>query len=250
MTLSSSILFLVPFTNIILFLLSRWITPRWIWPEYAKLSTDDKKNWDSRHGTNAYALFIMACICRLAISEHDHVEEQKEEICTEATLFFRSAFTRLIIEVTLMYFLSDLFLCWTTAGKAVVLHHIVCVIGSLCSLYTGHGQLFIIKYLLIFEGTSLFVNLRWWLHKMNKQQSRLYLINGLSLFLSWIAFRMIPSMYTFRVLFMDREKHVGLHPAVYGLLHALPVCLFSLNTYWFALICRGVYRALFVSKRM
>uniref|UniRef100_A0A2P2JZR3 TLC domain-containing protein n=1 Tax=Rhizophora mucronata TaxID=61149 RepID=A0A2P2JZR3_RHIMU len=71
-------------------------------------------------------------------------------------------------------------------GLEYVLHHCLSMYSILLSLISGQGQIYILMVLFT-EITTPFVNLRWYLDSAGQKNSKLYICNGVMLFLVWLC---------------------------------------------------------------
>lgn len=76
------------------------------------------------------------------------------------------------------------------------------------------------------------------------KSSRIYLLNGMVVFVFWLVGRLLWQLYVFHHLFRHRAELSLLTAAGQALVVGVPPALFSLNIWWFAKICRGVAKLL------
>ncbi len=123
------------------------------------------------------------------------------------------------------------------------LHHFVSIVAFYCCTNAGVFP-FIALFRLTSEGSTPFLNLRWILLSTNRKETKLYVINGLLLFISFFLVRIltiIPNWY----LFFDSMSSPGWNsiPLKYKI-----ICVGScvpldvLNVFWYSKIARGVYK--------
>ncbi|KAK1263171.1 hypothetical protein QJS04_geneDACA021711 [Acorus gramineus] len=81
-------------------------------------------------------------------------------------------------------------------GKEYLLHHGLSMYSIFLSLISGNGQFYILMVLFT-ESTTPFVNLRWYLDLARKKNSKLYILNGIALFLGWLVTLFVIFLFIF-----------------------------------------------------
>lgn len=105
---------------------------------------------------------------------------------------------------------------------------------------------------LIFEVSTLFVNMRWVLVELGLKTSKLYIYNGLSLLLAWFLFRIVWGFASSYQFWVDtvRGYNTGVLPAPIVLWYTLSnISLNALNVMWFGKIIKGAIKTLSASSR-
>jgi len=150
------------------------------------------------------------------------------------------------------YFLHDAVTCirnFEDWGPAYLLHAVSC-----CTLYSYGALSGSLHYygaaFLLWECSTPFVYVRWFLYKMDKERSKLYLYNGLTMvvtfFLCRNVFGTVMSIDYWRTTAeeLSHPHPNGLPFAVIWLYRICNVALNALNLYWFSLMARGALRVL------
>eukprot|EP00955_Chlamydomonas_euryale_P083749 363887-Chlamydomonas_euryale.AAC.8 len=114
-------------------------------------------------------------------------------------------------------------------GPEMLLHHMGALVSVLTAVTTGQGHMHTM-WMLATEFTTPFIDLRWWLDKANLKSSRLYMYNGMAIFVSWVVARLCIFPPFFYVVWQQREQISLVYPFARALRK-----------------CRGVMGALFMS---
>ena len=96
------------------------------------------------------------------------------------------------------------------------------------------------KTLLLTELSTPFLAIRWMLVKAKMIPTRLYVVNGISLWISFVVFRMYPTPHFVYTAYQLNEKYHNLpsRSMLYGF-----VIVTCMNVYWFSLITIGIVKA-------
>ncbi|KAG6415524.1 hypothetical protein SASPL_122936 [Salvia splendens] len=143
-------------------------------------------------------------------------------------------------------------------GVEYLIHHGLSLFAITQSLFSGQAQIYILMVLFT-ESTTPFVNLRWYLDVAGQKNSKLYIYNGVALFLGWLVARIFLFVFYFYHMYVHFDqvsKHLTFNTAVrslvvklvyplgfYSLLTVPPV-LAAMNLFWFWKIARGMVRTL------
>ncbi|XP_071917788.1 uncharacterized protein [Coffea arabica] len=182
---------------------------------YAKLDKKGKLEWNNRGFSTFHAIVVAAASLHLLIA---------------SDLFDAASQDELIVNRKSP--LSD-----TILG---VLHHGLSVFSIIQSLLSGQGLIYILMVLFT-EITTPFVNLRWYLDTAGQKDSKLYVCNGLALFLGWLVARILLFMYFFVHLFSHFDQVKEVYTLGFYSLLTVPPVLAMMNAFWFLKIARGEY---------
>lgn len=140
-----------------------------------------------------------------------------------------------MVAVTMGYFLWDLKVTihyWHLYGRAFLIHAIMALSSFLFS-YAPFAQ-FYAPYFLLFELSSIFVNVHWFMSKLNLNGSRLQKINDVILIVLFFVVRIVCGVGMTIFFIMDIWKERGDVSA--SVLAVYGTCLMATNTlniYWF-----------------
>ncbi|KAL3531008.1 hypothetical protein ACH5RR_010330 [Cinchona calisaya] len=210
---------------------------------YAKLNDKEKLEWNNRGFSTFHALVVAAASLHLLILSDLFDEGSKDELIINRT----STFSDTILGISIGYFLSDLAMIFyhfpALGGMEYVLHHGLSMFSIIQSLLSGQGLIYILM-VLFSESTTPFVNLRWYLDTAGQKKSKLYVSNGLALFLGWLVARILLFIYFFYHMFTHFDQVKKVYPlGFYSLLTVAPV-LAMMNVFWFWKIARGLIKTL------
>ena len=131
-----------------------------------------------------------------------------------------------------------------------VVHHFVSIVAFYCCSTRGVFP-YIALFRLTSEGSTPFLNLRWFLLTLNKKTSKLYLYNGVLLVLSFFIVRIctiFPNWYTFFSLIDTHEFHsIELKFKFVCVLSCVP--LDALNLFWFSKIINILAKSIRANKK-
>jgi hypothetical protein len=211
-----------------------------LFPTYRELEEHEKGYWAASVVSNIHA----GAVCWLA-----------GKALLETPLFLTTADFGLSTPASLTcskcflgYIISDLVLAlWYNkkwAGMTANLTHHTFILICWGQLIAGkYGQLFSLVGALC-EGSTPFVNFRWFLDKMGMKESPLYLYNGLSMTLSFFVLRVVGFLWAGTRLVAQREGLVAL-PAQNSALFVLSYMVGTgLQLFWFNKIFKGAMKAL------
>ncbi|RNA10660.1 transmembrane 56-B-like [Brachionus plicatilis] len=150
--------------------------------------------------------------------------------------------------IVIAYFLNDLMMIlWYRELFDIqfLLHHIVALISSIFSMKYDVFFYFVLMRLLS-EGSTLFINIRWFLLSLSMKESKVYTINGLLVFIVFGLVRIVP-IIPFWKKFYEYSNNPDWQLVQYFLIiicAANAVILDSLNIYWYSRIVSIVYKSL------
>lgn len=76
------------------------------------------------------------------------------------------------------------------------------------------------------------------------RSARIYTVNGVCLFASWLCARIILFLWFFKHMWQHRSQIADLRTDVTILVLTVPPLLFVLNVFWFGKIVRGLMKLL------
>ncbi|XP_052736750.1 uncharacterized protein LOC108337122 isoform X4 [Vigna angularis] len=151
---------------------------------YGKLSSAEKIEWNNRGFSTFHALFVSSASFYL-IFLSDVFNANSQEVVINKS----SRLSDTVLGISIGYFLTDLaMILWNfpaLGGLEYVLHHGLSIGSITLSLLSGQVHIYILM-VLFSESTTPFVNLRWYLDIAGLKSSKLYIWNGISLFLGWL----------------------------------------------------------------
>eukprot|EP00884_Botryococcus_braunii_P018569 jgi/Botrbrau1/5396/Bobra.182_1s0001.2 len=163
-------------------------------------------------------------------------------------LYATNGLTRSVLTVSAGYFLYDAVVCLVRyEGMPFLVHGVFASIlytyGALSGYLGYYAALFV-----LWEISTPFVYIRWFLHTLGRSKSREYMINGFAMMAAFFLCRnVVGSLSSYE--FWDVSGRELLSPAL-DALHKIPPfilwgirmanCVFmTLNTMWFAKMVRG-----------
>ncbi|KAK4374946.1 hypothetical protein RND71_005623 [Anisodus tanguticus] len=190
---------------------------------YVKLDDQKKLEWNNRGFSSFHALVVAAASLYLLLESDLFRDGAQDELMINRT----SASSDTILGISTGYFLADLAMIFyyfpALGGMEYVLHHGLSMFAIVQSLLSGQAQIYIFMVLFT-ESTTPFVNLRWYLDVADQKNSKLYVYNGVALFLGWLIKKVYPLGF-------------------YSLLTVPPI-LALLNIVWFWKIAKGLIKTL------
>ncbi|XP_047955884.1 TLC domain-containing protein 4-B-like [Salvia hispanica] len=214
---------------------------------YSKLSNKDKLEWNNRGFSTFHSIVVAAGSLYLLLFSDLFVD-------SEDVLFINksSTLSETIMGVSIGYFLSDLAMIIynypALGGIEYILHHGLSMFSIVQSLLSGQAQ-FYIFIVLFTEITTPFVNLRWRLDVAGLKNSKLYIYNGVALFIGWLVARIILFVFLFFHMFVHFDQVKKVYWLGFYSLIAIPSVLSLMNLFWFWKIARGMVKTLRKSKQ-
>ncbi|XP_059659927.1 uncharacterized protein LOC132306531 isoform X2 [Cornus florida] len=185
---------------------------------YTKLNNAEKVEWNNRGFSTFHAFIVAAASLYLLLFSGLFDEGSHDELITNR----KST-------------LSD-----TILG---VLHHGLSMFSIFLSLISGQGQIYILM-VLFSESTTPFVNLRWYLDAAGQKNSKLYICNGVALFLGWFVARILLFIFFFYHMFIHFDQVKEVFPLGFYSLLTVPPVLSVMNLFWFWKIAKGMIKTL------
>ncbi|KAI9100014.1 hypothetical protein K1719_024232 [Acacia pycnantha] len=210
---------------------------------YGKLTSARKIEWKNRGISTFHALFVTSSSFYLLIMSDMFNEDSYDEPILNRS----SDLSDTVLGISIGYFLTDLaMILWkfpVLGGLEYVLHHGLSLLSIILSLLSGQGQIYVLMILLS-ESTTLFVNLRWYLDVAGLKNSKLYIANGIALFLGWLIARIFLFIFFVVHLWNHFDEIRGMGAlGFYCLIGVAPV-LAIMNILWFWKITKGLLKAI------
>ncbi|KAK1285885.1 hypothetical protein QJS10_CPB20g00012 [Acorus calamus] len=214
---------------------------------YAKLSNAQKVEWNNRGISTFHAIIVAVVSFHLVVLSDLFRDESQDEMMINKT----STLSDGLFGISLGYFLSDLgMILWhfpALGGKEYLLHHGLSMYSIFLSLISGQGQFYILMVLFT-ESTTPFVNLRWYLDLAGKKNSKLYILNGIALFLGWLVARILLFIYFYMHMYTHFDQVRTMFPLGFYSLLVVPPMLALMNVFWFWKICKGLRKTLMKAR--
>ncbi|KAK9836151.1 hypothetical protein WJX81_005054 [Elliptochloris bilobata] len=166
-------------------------------------------------------------------------------------LYSRTTASVTFLAISAGYFFYDLLVSiFRYEGMAYLVHgafaFILYTYGALSGALGYYGALFI-----LWECSTPFVYLRWFLFNMGQAKSRWYIINGLLMLASFALFRNVLGVamsvdfwYTSGKEMVQPSVIGGLSPAVLWTYRIFNCCLNALNFFWLSKMASGAVKVL------
>ncbi|PIN07969.1 putative protein, contains TBC domain [Handroanthus impetiginosus] len=210
--------------------------------EYSKLNSKQKLEWDNR-GFSTFHAVVVASGSLYLLTASGLFDDDKDELIINRT----STVSDTILGVSIGYFLSDIAMIFyqypALGGVEYVIHHGLSMYAIIQSLLSGQAQIYILMVLFT-ESTTPFVNLRWYLDVAGLKNSKLYIYNGVALFLGWLVARIILFVFFFAHMFIHFDQVKQVFPLGFYSLLTVPPALAMMNVFWFCKIARGMIKTL------
>ncbi|CAN8246632.1 unnamed protein product [Cochlearia groenlandica] len=226
----------------IVYELTRFISPL-LFPSYGKLDSKVRMEWDNRGFSTFHAVVVsVASIYVLVISDQFDENIHGDSVINSTTTLSES-----VLGTSLGYFLADLgMILWNfpaLGGVEYVLHHCLSMFSIILSVTSGQSQ-FYIFIVLLSEATTPFVNLRWYLDTSGQKGSKAYTLNGIALFLGWLAARILLFIYFFVHMYFHFHQVKQVFPLGFYSLLTIPPALAMMNVVWFWKITKGLIKTI------
>jgi hypothetical protein len=152
------------------------------------------------------------------------------------------------------YFIFDIFVVLThwkdfKEDACTLIHHGVGTLGSWLSLFFNVPE-WLVKYYLLTEVSTVFVNLRWNFYLFQMKDNAIYVAIGLLMSLSFFIVRTLPLPYVFMrgCILVWWETSKGYLPVMKLIQMALVGTLCGLNAFWSFKILQGLKKHFFPRK--
>ncbi|KAM1004324.1 hypothetical protein ACFX13_004600 [Malus domestica] len=210
---------------------------------YGSLTKIQRIEWNSRGISSIHAIFITALSLYFVFGSDLFSDQQHLGLIT----FRSSPLSVFGLGVSVGYFCADLgMLLWlypSLGGIEYVFHHSLSGIAVAYSMFSGEGQLYTYM-ILISEITTPEINMRWYLDTAGLKRSSAYLLNGIVIFLLWLAARILLFGYMFYHVYLHYDMIIQMHIFGYLLVFIVPTVLAVMNLMWFGKIIKGLMKQL------
>ncbi|EPS70042.1 hypothetical protein M569_04724, partial [Genlisea aurea] len=211
---------------------------------YTGLTKIQRIEWNNRGMSTVHAVIITAISFYFVfLSELFAIRISTTGVFTLKSSHL-STFT---LGVSVGYFVADLaMICWffpCLGGLEYILHHSLSAIAVAYSALTGEGQVYTFMVLLS-EVTTPGINLRWFLDVSGLKKSSAYLVNGVVIFVGWVAARVLLFVYIFRHVYLHRAQVMKMQSFGSFLVMSVPLVLASMNVIWFGKILKGLRKTI------
>ncbi|CAL4901348.1 unnamed protein product [Urochloa decumbens] len=227
--------------------LTRHVSSRYS-KSYNGLNDMHKVEWNNRGFSTFHALAAAAVSFYLLVISDLFSEDSHSAIMIGRKSWLSDA----MFGGSLGYFLTDLaMILWyfpRLGGKEYLLHHGLSIYAISLALLSGKGHFYILMVLFT-EATTPFVNLRWYLDLAGRKGSKLYLYNGLALFVGWLVARIILFVYFFAHMYFHFDQVRSVFPLGFYSILTVPPVLSLMNLLWFLKICKGMVKTLSIAKQ-
>ncbi|KAF7030910.1 hypothetical protein CFC21_042345 [Triticum aestivum] len=209
---------------------------------YASLTKAQKLEWNNRGISTVHAIFITFMSVYLVFFSDLYSDK------LDGPVTFRSSnLSNITLAVSVGYFITDIaMIFWvypSLGGMEYVLHHFLSLVSIVYSVNSGEGQLYTYM-VLISEGTTPGINLRWYLDTAGLKRSKAYVVNGSFMVVAWLVARIILFIYLFYHIYFHYDDVMQMRTFSRVLIFGVPTILLIMNTIWFAKILRGLKKTL------
>lgn len=209
---------------------------------YSSLSKIQHIEWNNRAISTVHAIFVTIFSLYFVFWSDLYSDQQPGLIA-----FRSSSLSTLTLGVSVGYFLADLgMIVWFyphIGGMEYVVHHLLSISALAYAMLTGEGQLYTYM-VLISETTTPGINLRWYLATAGMKRSRVYVINGVVIFLAWLVARVLLFVYLFYHLYVHYDQVKEMQTFGLLLVFVVPYVLGVMNLMWFVKIVKGMKKTL------
>ncbi|XP_047059614.1 TLC domain-containing protein 4-B-like [Lolium rigidum] len=214
---------------------------------YDGLSPMQKVEWNNR-GFSTFHALVAAAVSFYVVMVSGLFSE---DINNSILIGRKSWLSDSMFGVSIGYFLTDLaMILWyfpSLGGKEFLLHHGLSMYAIGLALFSGKAHMYILMVLFT-EATTPFVNLRWYLDVAGQKTHRLYLCNGLALFVGWLVARIILFVYFFSHMYFHFDQVKSIFALGFYSIMTVPPTIAAMNVFWFWKISKGMVKTLCKSK--
>ncbi|KAL9655772.1 hypothetical protein ABK040_004999 [Willaertia magna] len=207
---------------------------------FNKLSLRNKCNWSSRVICNIHAIisFILAFYTIL----NDKIYFW--ELDMRHYDFFIGQFT---LQYSFGYFIYETILVlifWKDqGGLPMFLHHCIAITGwGLLLAYRSFA--FIVLVFTLTELSTPFISQRWFLEISEMKNTKLYIYNGIAIWISWTLCRVSLIFIMPYIIYYNFEHYKTIPLIITVLLFCFNLLISGLNAMWYLKICKGVFKVL------
>jgi len=151
--------------------------------------------------------------------------------------------------ISLAYFAADFILCVIQVeeqGVEFVIHALAGMSGCLFCVLYGEGLLYLML-LMLFEVSTPFLHLMWWMTEYGYKKTLLFTLNGVALVIAFTTFRLlIGTAVLFKMMYElhtppEMYRHGYIMRTVFTL---APFSMIALNSVWGFKMWRGMFKQL------
>ncbi|KAJ1263389.1 hypothetical protein BS78_09G180900 [Paspalum vaginatum] len=216
---------------------------------YSGLNKMHRVEWNNRGISTIHALAAAAVSFYLLVMSDLFSDDAHSAV---SVVDRKSWMSDAMFGVSLGYFLTDLaMILWyfpRLGGREYLLHHGLSIYAISLALLSGKGHFYILMVLFT-EATTPCVNLRWYLDLAGRKGSKLYLYNGMALFVGWLVARVVLFAYFFAHMYLHFDQVRTVFPLGFYSILAVPPVLSLMNLLWFWKICKGIVKTLFCKSK-
>ncbi|XP_078437133.1 uncharacterized protein LOC144707766 [Wolffia australiana] len=221
---------------------THWFSSHYI-HGYGSLTKVQRMEWSNRGMSSVHAIYITIISLYLVFFSDLFADNSANGF----VVFRSSTLSVFALGVSVGYFISDLaMIIWlypSLGGMEFITHHLLSVFAISYAITSGEGQLYTFLCL-ISETTTPGINLRWFLDVSGLKRSKLYIVNGIAIFLTWLGARLLLFMFLFYHLYSHYDQVKQMDSFAFIIVFAVPSVLAVMNIIWFGKILRGLKRTL------
>ncbi|KAI8899256.1 TLC domain-containing protein [Globomyces pollinis-pini] len=215
----------------LLYLLTDYCSNRFF-PVYRSMDDHKKANW-GMHFVSLIHAVIISTLCFPILFNRTLLDNP---------ILGVDVYAENVYTIAAGYFIWDLYISakyWRLIGAAFVFHGAACLSISIClyrPVYQYYGAVF-----LMFEVSTIFLNIHWFCDKLNMTGTLFQLINGIFLISAFFGVRICYGTYQIYYLYVDSFKVWDKIPGYYFYLYAfVTVTLQPLNLFWFRSMIKAI----------
>ncbi|XP_010529701.1 PREDICTED: transmembrane protein 56-like [Tarenaya hassleriana] len=226
--------------------LTGW-TSHLLFKAYGTLGSKQRMEWNNRGFSTFHAVFVSVAAIYLLIFSGLFDDNVPGDLIINRT----STLSEAVLGFSIGYFLTDLsVILWhfpVLGGVEYVFHHCLSMLAIILAVTSGQSQFYIFMVLLS-EATTPFVNLRLYLDTIGQKSSKLYVYNGIALFLGWLVARVFLFIYFFIHMSLHFDQVKQVFPLGFYSLLTIPPALGVMNLIWFWKIAKGLIKTVSKSR--
>ncbi|KAJ1865227.1 hypothetical protein LPJ73_000067 [Coemansia sp. RSA 2703] len=202
--------------------------------KFDSLTARQKYDWGIRVVSQVHAIFVVILAVPIFFDKE----------LTNDTIYGFSEYASRVYTVVCGYFLWDIFISISDVKKQGVgfVVHGVASFGVYILAFGPSLQYYGASFIM-FEASTIFLNINWWLDKLGMTGSRLQLYNAVTLLSLYLVVRILFGTYMSYHLFEDlKTKGTHTPAAVYYFYRIANSSVLLLSYYWFYLLIAGAMR--------
>jgi hypothetical protein len=209
-------------------------------PTYSRLDPPTQSYFAASMVSNIHAFYLLYLTTAAATSL---------DVLNSTRFLETSDESNFAIIVFMSYLISDLLLTVRYIGKwpgwvAYVIHHAVGIFMGYYLLFGQYGHFMAIGAM-VTEGTTPFINQRWFMDKANKKDSTLYLINGVLITVIWFILRIGGFLWIGSRMWIMSPQIAQLSFKEQLIIPSSYIIGFALQIFWFSKILKGALKTIF-----